>query len=216
MTISGRPDVRQLRPSLPRTVPRSLGPRNYQLVSPIRLSLWPCRPPYRLIWGQIYASRHPCRPLVQKFENRRSHRIDVCYRVIRRSLDAIEFLAGRLNEVRFFRYVRKDSLRKNRESRYPFEDPIIGRLSVSVLLYPKAIDALRNASLYEIVSDLNQKLAAFNVDIRGFVCECREDTPKLCMSINRLHRRGSTPCNQPGRHAGSRVLLCVLPRCEDG
>ena len=39
MTISGRPDVRQLRPSLPRTVPRSLGPRNYQLFSPIRLSL---------------------------------------------------------------------------------------------------------------------------------------------------------------------------------
>ena len=50
MTISGRPDVRQLRPSLPRTVPRSLGPRNYQLFSPIRLSLWPSRPPYRLIW----------------------------------------------------------------------------------------------------------------------------------------------------------------------
>ena len=53
MTISGRPDVRQLRPSLPRTVPRSLGPRNYQLVSPIRLSLWPSRPPYRLIWDTI-------------------------------------------------------------------------------------------------------------------------------------------------------------------
>ena len=51
MTISGRPDVRQLRPSLPRTVPRSLGPRNYQLFSPIRLSLWPSRPPYRLIWA---------------------------------------------------------------------------------------------------------------------------------------------------------------------
>ena len=53
MTISGRPDVRQLRPSLTRTVPRSLGPRNYQLVSPIRLSLWPSRPPYRLIWVLI-------------------------------------------------------------------------------------------------------------------------------------------------------------------
>ena len=58
MTISGRPDVRQLRPSLPRTVPRSLGPRNYQLFSPIRLSLWPSRPPYRLIWVMTYTTTY--------------------------------------------------------------------------------------------------------------------------------------------------------------
>ena len=39
MTIPGRPEVRQLRTSLTRTVPRSLGPQNYQLFSSIRLSL---------------------------------------------------------------------------------------------------------------------------------------------------------------------------------
>ena len=54
MTISGRPDVRQLRTSLTRTVPRSLGPQNYQLFSSIRPSLWPSRPPYRLIRVTIH------------------------------------------------------------------------------------------------------------------------------------------------------------------
>ena len=57
MTIPGRPEVRQLRTSLTRTVPRSLGPQNYQLFSSIRLSLWPSPPPYRLIWAQSKTGR---------------------------------------------------------------------------------------------------------------------------------------------------------------